>query len=302
MENVQQHVAVDVLLVLSKKGVGIMGEKYRSLKEDLEIISDEARLNQTLRELVLPVMPVSEIACHWIPKLTRLVRVDEWSGQFLVNDAYRPIAEALVKKYDELKHVRVNEILFIDNLTGKGTTLDKRKNAQVSRIPAKWQEIIAQLTGRNNFSYFMEFYKVNISQMSREQIVTLIYHELRHFGPDGKLRHHDIEEWNEIAQKMGPGWSNAHKSIPDLLDESFDWENIQNTDGLFAEHVDPEHADGADEAENDPEEPLDEEQQETLDDPEPQEHQDEPEPSATPKEPIKAAEKATRKRGLALAK
>ena len=42
-----------------------------------------------------------------------------------------------------------------------------------------------QTTGQT-FEYMLEIYKINIINMSREQIVALIYHELRHIGRDGK--------------------------------------------------------------------------------------------------------------------
>lgn len=204
----------------------------RNLKEDMEFLKEIQSF-----ELEVQAAELYEVACYWIPKLTelnhRLVKVDEWSGQYLVNDAYRPIAEALIEKYQELGHIIPSTILFVDNTTGTGTTLDRRKNAQIGKIPGKWQEIIQQLTGRK-FYYCMELFKKNICEMSQEQIIALIYHELRHIGSDGDLRHHDIEEWAEVIERLGVDWDTTKRSLPDLLDDDVDWDSIQAR-GLFPE-------------------------------------------------------------------
>jgi len=208
-------------------------EQERKLAEDLELLKILMTQNLGVQGTEL-----QQIAGYWIPELIRinkaLVKVNSWGGQYAVNDAYRPIAQALANKYEEISHVKVNEILFIDNTTGSGTTLDKRKNAQISKLPGKWRELLTQMTGRS-FYYMMEFYKTNIFEMSREQVTTLIYHELRHIDADGDLRHHDIEEWAEVAERLGVEWSRPHLSIPDLLDDDVDWDSIQRRDGLFSD-------------------------------------------------------------------
>lgn len=130
-----------------------------------------------------------------------LVVVKEWGGKYVVNEAYRPIAEALVKKYEELRHIPVADILFVDNTEGTGKNKNKKKLAQVGKIPEKWMEIIHQLTGKS-FGYFMEFFKRNTQDMGREQIIAVIYHELRHIGRDGELVLHDIEDWANMHYKF----------------------------------------------------------------------------------------------------
>lgn len=156
---------------------------------------------------------------------SRLVVLPEWGGKYVINEAYRPIAEKLVEKYTELRFKLVDEILFVDNTEDKGKQKDKFKKAQVGKIPEKYQEIIKQLTGRG-FSYIMEFYKRNIEMMSREQIIALVYHELRHIGADGDLILHDIEDWANMHYKLGPDWSSTMRAIPDLLKDGVDWDSI----------------------------------------------------------------------------
>jgi len=154
---------------------------------------------------------------------------------YVINEVYRPIAEALVDKYQELRHVIVNDILFVDNTESKGKHKNKLKNAQIGKIPEKYQDIIYQLTGRV-FTYIMEFFKRNIEAMSREQIIALIYHELRHIGPNGEIILHDIEDWENMVRHLGPDWSCKNRAILDLLAEGVDWNSITGP-RLFDERV-----------------------------------------------------------------
>jgi hypothetical protein len=45
-------------------------------------------------------------------EIKNLVVVDEYGGEYLINEAYRPIAEQLKAKFEELEHVPVDNILF----------------------------------------------------------------------------------------------------------------------------------------------------------------------------------------------
>lgn len=160
--------------------------------------------------------------------INKLLAVENYRGKFQVNEAYRPIAVSLCKKFPELKHVPTGSILFLDLTEAKGVTNNKIINAQISKMPEKWHEIIYQLTGRR-FQYYMEFFQRNIGHMSKEQIILLIYHELRHVGMDGSLVHHDIEEWANMYHRLGVDWSATKRKLPDLLDTEVDWDSIKQT-------------------------------------------------------------------------
>lgn len=150
---------------------------------------------------------------------------DPWDGKFCINEAYRPIAEALVAKYPEINHVSVNNMIFIEN----AETAPKRKGryilAQIGTVPGKWSEIIEQLTGARVW-YYMEIFKKHVKGLSREQIVALVYHELRHVSPLGGTVGHDIEDWWNMVHVLGPQWNCFGVSIPDLLGDDVDWNTI----------------------------------------------------------------------------
>ena len=166
----------------------------------------------------------------------RLVVVDEFGGKYLVNEAYRPIAEGLIDKYKELSHLAAGSFLFIDNISDTGKSWNKMRFANTNKIPAKWSDAIYQLTN-TRFDYYIEFFKVNIEQMSKEQIVALVYHELRHVDPDGNMKHHDVEDWVEMVDKLGPNWATTKAQIADLLDQDVNWGNIKSQPNLFESYT-----------------------------------------------------------------
>jgi len=160
--------------------------------------------------------------------------VDKFDGKFRINESYRPIAQALVKKYEELKHIAIDSILFVEDTESAKKNKGQIVFAQISAIPEKWSDIVYQAAGQP-FDYLLEVFKINIAMMSREQVVALIYHELRHIGKDGKIKNHDIEDWTNMVEKLGVDWNVTQGSIPNLLDADVDWESITGPATLFPE-------------------------------------------------------------------
>lgn len=161
-----------------------------------------------------------------------IIAVNEFTGKFLINESYRPIAQALVKKYEELKHIAVESILFIEDTESAKKSNGQIIFAQIGAIPEKWSDIVYQTSGQP-FDYLMEIFKINTAMMSREQIIALIYHELRHIGEDGKIKSHDIEDWTNMVEKLGLDWGSTRASIPNLLADGVDWESIEGPANLF---------------------------------------------------------------------
>ncbi len=161
-----------------------------------------------------------------------IITVDEFEGKYFINEAYRSIAADLIDKYPELSHIAPNSILFVDDRESKKKNKGQTIFAQISAIPEKWSDIVYQASG-HPFEYLLEVYRENTAMMSREQIIALIYHELRHIGQDGKIKNHDIEDWTNMVEKLGVDWNVTQGSIPNLLDEEVDWESIEGPANLF---------------------------------------------------------------------
>lgn len=142
--------------------------------------------------------------------------------KYKINEIWRSVAEALCDKYPELGHIDVDQIIFLDNIKSKGKSRGRRIYAQTGLVSERWQEIVYQMTGQA-FSFFIEFFKENTRHLSREQMIVLLYHELRHIDEEGKIIAHHIEEWSEVLEGLGPGWAFPGKAIPDLLGDDVDW-------------------------------------------------------------------------------
>lgn len=65
---------------------------------------------------------------------SRLVVVNEWTGKYQINEYYRPIAEGLTAKFQELRHIMPKGILFIDNKESKGQNQGRIRLAQVRKV------------------------------------------------------------------------------------------------------------------------------------------------------------------------
>lgn len=166
-----------------------------------------------------------------------IVVVKEFSGKYKINQNYRPIAEALKAKFTELQYVPVQSILFIENLEDKKKKNNKTMYAQISKVPNKWAEIIYQVTGRN-YEYMLEIFKYNTAHMSREQMIALIYHELRHIQfvkekLEVDIVGHDVEDWLNMVEKLGLNWPSTKAQVYDLLADNVNWETIEGPPSLI---------------------------------------------------------------------
>ncbi len=170
------------------------------------------------------------------PTFVELIKKENVTDEgFSINESYRPIALALQKKFEELKDAPIKNILFVDNLNSKKKAGSKVVFAEIGKIPGKWQDVLYQTTALY-FEFMLTVYRENIANMSRAQIVALIYHELRHIRRDefgNKIVGHDIEDWHEMHSKLGHNWATTMGDIPDLLSDSVDWNSIEGPAALF---------------------------------------------------------------------
>ena len=113
------------------------------------------------------------------------VRTEAEYDYEIVNKRIRPIAERLIEKYDELRHIDPDKILFIVNHKSAGSK-KQMTLAKTTKVPPKWIEILYQL-GSCSYFYMVEFYAKTTAAMDEAQLVALVYRELRRIGPEGDL-------------------------------------------------------------------------------------------------------------------
>lgn len=145
---------------------------------------------------------------------------------WIKNYIFEPIAHRLVEKFEELKHVKPSQILFLEN-----TSWTPPKNSKKREAIAKISILNAQMQAALGYKYMIEIKGYYVEHLSKEQIVAVIYHELRHIGPEGDLLQHEIEDWDNMVATLGKDWMSLRNSIVDLLDDEFDgWYKLRRTD------------------------------------------------------------------------
>lgn len=134
----------------------------------------------------------------------------------------KPIASALIKKYDELAHIDPDKILFIVNHVARD---NKLRLAKTTRIQPRWSEIMYQL-GATPYFYMIELYAKTTAVMEEEQIVALVYRELLKISPEGDIVTPDVNDWWRLIRCMGHDWFLPKHSVPNLLDENVTWSKL----------------------------------------------------------------------------
>jgi hypothetical protein len=138
-------------------------------------------------------------------------------SHMIKNSYYRPIAEKLVERFEELSHIPPAAILWLQEMDWKPPKKGK-----------KWQWIARckkappMLTDTWGYSFIIEVRDYFFRDMSREQIITLVYHEMRHIGEEGDILHHDLEDWSNLVATFGHDWAAADQDIADLLADDFE--------------------------------------------------------------------------------
>lgn len=142
---------------------------------------------------------------------------------WIKNWIYRPIAKKLVNKFPEIKHIKPKNILFIEDMEWEKPESLKPKRHWQARI----SKANKQFSDMSGYDYILETRNYFIERMSREQIVALIYHELRHIDQCGDLQPHDIEDWDNIIATLGKDWSTTQAEIKNLIEDDIFWEELE---------------------------------------------------------------------------
>lgn len=144
----------------------------------------------------------------------------------VINSRMLPIAEKLVEKYQELQHIDPKKILFILNSKKGSSKKGSVTLACTTRIPANRVEIMYQLTGGTCYWYKIEFYSKTTACMDENQMIALLYTQLRRIGPEGKLVNPDVHDWYNVLVGLGHKWFYPNETCPNLLDDGVTFENL----------------------------------------------------------------------------
>lgn len=149
----------------------------------------------------------------------------------IVNSRMRPIAQDLIKKFEELRHLEADKILFVVN-NKHVPSKTKIVYAKTSKISDKWRDLLYQM-GSIGFLYMVEFYGKSTSLLDENQIIALVYSELRRIGPEGKLISPDTNDWWQLLMGLGRHWYYPDAECPNILEAGKTWRD------LMGDHYEP---------------------------------------------------------------
>ncbi|MCT4507923.1 MAG: putative metallopeptidase [Tepidibacter sp.] len=140
---------------------------------------------------------------------------------WIKNYLYKTIAEKLVERFPEIRHIHPRTILFIEDMEWKPTAA---KQPWIARIKKANNELESML----GYEYVLETRNYYIERMSNNQVIALIYHELRHIDEDGSLKKHDIEDWSNMVATLGKDWATTPEAIENILGDDFEgWDDLR---------------------------------------------------------------------------
>ena len=125
-----------------------------------------------------------------------------------INKEYAEIGADLIKKEPSLRDVRDSEVTII-YLSSEHEKKENGKvvGAQCEKIPQKYKWAIP-------CDFTITVFEPNVERFTEEQMRILIFHELLHVGieRDGneetyRIIPHDVEDFKEILDRYGIGWS-----------------------------------------------------------------------------------------------
>ncbi|PHV69223.1 hypothetical protein CS063_16915 [Sporanaerobium hydrogeniformans] len=160
-----------------------------------------------------------------VAKILKLDNAMFSKKHWIMNEWYKPIARELIYKFKELQHIAEYKILFIEDRKWEPGAAAYNWKARIKKTNLEFE-------AGTGYDYILETRKYYTEKISKEQLVLMIYHELRHIGKDGEIIHHDIEDWSDIVATFGTHWHVKGQEILSILDEEFgedDWMQVMPT-------------------------------------------------------------------------
>ena len=127
-----------------------------------------------------------------------------------INKEYAEIAAERLKTEPSLREIRDSEVTII-YLSSEHEKKENGKivGAQCEKIPQKYKWAIP-------CDFTITVFEPNVERFTEEQMRILLFHELLHVGIDRdgneetyRIIPHDVEDFKEILERYGIGWSDT---------------------------------------------------------------------------------------------
>ena len=129
------------------------------------------------------------------------------------NRKYRLIAQRLIRTLPEVEELREVK----PRIAYLGSMEEKKKSKKI--VCAECFKVEDRYSWCCDYDFFIVVYEPNVIEFTRQQLETLIRHELHHVGIEFKdkgiefyIVPHDIEEFWDIIREHGLHWSDTYAS------------------------------------------------------------------------------------------
>lgn len=129
-------------------------------------------------------------------------------------------AEALNQSAEPLKHIAVDEILFLED-TETETKSDNKRYMELKRIPEWCEDFLGQNFGTPRKAYAVLIYRLNCGSLDNNAMLAHLTEQLLKIPDEGKgLNQPDIKTFEPLARALGYNWKQKiQEKLPNLLEE-----------------------------------------------------------------------------------
>jgi predicted metallopeptidase len=130
---------------------------------------------------------------------------------FLPDEKLRNLADRIIKAYPEhFDHIELERVYFCTEVNGKPSGAC----AVCHKVNKLTRDLLIHVG--YEYDFLIAFFSEATDGKSEKWLQILMFHELLHIGPSGKLVDHDIEEFLEVIEMAGSRWQ-ADKNLPDIV-------------------------------------------------------------------------------------
>lgn len=129
-----------------------------------------------------------------------------------ISERYTAIGKYLIENVDELNHLEGESIIYLSSTA--------EKKSKRHRVYGECEKVQDKNKWAIPCDFTITLFEPNLKELTIEQIVIVIWHELLHVGVDGDTRYvcrHDLNDFKSIIERFGVNWSDKGKIINDEL-------------------------------------------------------------------------------------
>lgn len=133
---------------------------------------------------------------------------------------FKEWAEALVQSAEPLRHVVVEEIMFLED-TETETKSDTKKYMELKKIPEFVEDFLGRHFGVTRKAYAVIIYRLNCGALDNAAMVAHLAEQLLKIPDEGRgLVQPDIKTFTPLAKALGFNWKEKiQQALPNLLNE-----------------------------------------------------------------------------------